>query len=196
MGCTASYLYPNLINVHPFPQAAFSANPIVTDIFNSEITFTDLSVGATSWTWNFADPLNSTSNQQNPQFTYEDTGTFCPVLMAENQYTCRDTTSICIEIRPEFTFYAPNAFTPNGDGKNDSWTPEGVGIDASTFELFVFDRWGNLIWKTTQWQQAWDGKANDGKEIAQIDVYVWKCRFKDSVFGKKHEYLGHVLLIK
>ena len=100
-----------------------------------------------------------------------------------------------IIIKDDFTFYAPNAFTPNGDGFNEEWTPEGIGIDRDKFELWIFDRWGNLIWQTDVWGKAWDGTANGGSEIVQEDVYVWKVRLHD-VHGRKHQFVGHLSVLK
>jgi gliding motility-associated-like protein len=101
-----------------------------------------------------------------------------------------------VEIIPEYVFFAPNAFTPfNHDGINDVFMPSGVGIDPDNFEMSIFDRWGNEIFKTTDLNKGWDGTANGGKNIAQIDVYVWKVKTKD-FRGDSHSYVGHVTIVK
>ena len=94
---------------------------------------------------------------------------------------------------PEFTFFIPNAFTPNGDGVNDYFYGSGVGIGS--YDLWVFDRWGNMIFRSNDLNDQWDGKANYGAEEAQEDVYVWKVKLTD-VFGKPHRYLGTVTIVK
>jgi gliding motility-associated-like protein len=92
--------------------------------------------------------------------------------------------------------YAPNAFTPlNVDGINDVFMPQGVGIDPENFEMTIFDRWGTEIYKTNDINKGWDGRANGGKNIAQIDVYVWKIKTKD-YRGEDHSYIGHVTIVK
>ena len=104
-----------------------------------------------------------------------------------------------MKIKPETAFYGPNSFTPNDDGINDTWQPNGVGISEFTYELMIYNRWGELIFFTDRLETGWDGTRNSGGEqtntIAQIDVYVWLVRFKDPD-GRIREYSGHINLIK
>jgi gliding motility-associated-like protein len=194
-GCKGSKTIPDFINVLPNPIAAFTASPQPTTIIAPTISFTDNSINAVSWLWNFGNPADSTSVLQNPKFTYLDTGCFTVQLIVTAANGCTDLTKSPICIQPEFTFYAPNTFTPNGDGKNDSWSPKGIGIDPNNYDMMIFDRWGNLIYETRVWGQGWDGKANSGSSIAQIDTYIWKVNLKD-VFGYKHSYIGHCNIVK
>jgi gliding motility-associated-like protein len=98
-----------------------------------------------------------------------------------------------VEIGPEFTFYIPNAFTPDGDGTNDFFFGTGIGIVQ--YDLTIFDRWGNLIFHSEKLEDQWNGKANNGSDISQQDVFVWKVKLTD-IFGKKHHYMGTVTLVK
>ena len=100
-----------------------------------------------------------------------------------------------IDIIDDFVFYAPNAFTPNDDGTNEIFLPQGIGYDIKTFNMMIFDRWGNLIYTTDDYKKGWDGKANQGTEIAQIDVYVWKVSLVDNQ-KRMHKYIGHVSIVK
>jgi gliding motility-associated-like protein len=111
-----------------------------------------------------------------------------------NQYGCSATSSEYVYIEPDYSFYAPNAFTPNGDSRNDVFKVYGEGIDNSTFQMFVFDRWGNLIFVSDDINKGWDGTVN-GSPVSQIDTYVWQVRFKDMT-GDPHKYIGHVSLIQ
>lgn len=61
--------------------------------------------------------------------------------------------------------------------------------------MWIFDRWGNMIFHTDNLYVGWDGKANKGKEIAQIDVYVYLVELKD-LNENKHTYRGTVTLVK
>ena len=194
-GCKGSKTIPDFINVLPNPIAAFTASPQPTTIIAPTISFTDNSINAVSWLWNFGNPADSTSVLQNPKFTYLDTGCFTVQLIVTAANGCTDLPKSPICIQPEFTFYAPNTFTPNGDGKNESWSPKGIGIDPNNYDMMIFDRWGNLIYETRVWGQGWDGKANSGSSIAQIDTYIWKVNLKD-VFGYKHSYIGHCNIVK
>ncbi len=164
-GCPASISVPNYINVYPVPEAAFKLGPQPATIVNSDIRFSDQSTGASAWLWNFGDLGGATSVLQNPNYVYPDTGCFTAMLITANTFGCLDTAYAPLCIRPDFTFYAPNAFTPNGDGVNDVWMPKGLGIDPATYHIMMFDRWGNLLWETRTWGQGWDGRANNGSNI-------------------------------
>ena len=194
-GCKGSSTVPNFINALPRPVAAFTDAPQPTTIVAPTITFTDQSTNAITWLWNFGDPSDSSSIIQNPRFTYLDTGCYNVLLTVTSTNGCRDSVMHPICIQPEFDFYAPNTFTPNGDGINDEWFPKGIGISLNDYDMMIFDRWGNLLYETHTWGQGWDGRANGGSNIAQIDTYVWKVNLLD-VFGNKHQYIGHCNIVK
>jgi len=182
--------------VYPWVTADFWPAPQPTDVNNGTIFFTDLSFGATSWLWNFGDALGSTSNLQNPSFTYTLSGSYTVTEIADNQYGCADTAVRIIIIEEPYSVYVPNAFTPNGDGINEIFFPDGVGIEPGNFEMLIYDRWGTVIYKTTDSGKGWDGRANGGKDIAQNGVYVYLLTTHSKVNGAIHRYIGHVTLLK
>ena len=198
-GCKTSLTKTDYINIYAIPIANFTATPTSISIRNPTISFYDQSSGAKKWNWNFGDSIGISSDQ-NPNYTYNEVGEFCATLYVENNLDCSDSTSVCIIITPEFAFYAPNAFTPNDDGDNDIWLPNGVGINESTYELMIFNRWGELIFTTDIWGRGWDGTRNNGGEqtgvTSQIDVYVWIIQFKDNITDRNHSYTGHISLIR
>ncbi len=193
-GCTNYKTRKAIITVYPLPVADFSAAPQPTTIIDPVIHFTDLSVGAVSWLWSFGEGASSTL--QNPVHVYKDTGCYKVLLIVQNQYSCADSIEKPVCVKGEYTFYAPNAFTPQGDGKNDFFFPKGIGVDPEHYQIWIFDRWGNLIWESTVWGKGWDGRANGGKDIAQQDIYVWKCTTQELETRKKHTYIGHVTLVR
>ncbi len=196
-GCTATAGSTVLVN--PKPTADFTTYPNPVDIFNPTIYFYDKSTGGimNTWSWSLGDLKNTGSNNQNPHFTYPDTaGHYTVQLIVTNQFGCIDTVIETVYVKGIFTFYIPNTFTPNNDGTNDGFMPKGTGIDESDYDLWVFDRWGNMIWHTSIWGDAWDGKANGGAEIAQIDTYVWKVHVKEKETQAVHNYIGHVNIVK
>jgi len=194
-GCPGSLTIPNFINALAPPVAAFTDAPNPASILSPTVQFTDLSTNAVGWTWVFGDQTDSVSFHENPGHTYLDTGCYTVKLVVVAADGCKDSTTGPVCIQPDFTFYAPNTFTPNGDGKNDVWMPFGIGIDPNHYDLMMFDRWGNLMFETHTWGEGWDGRANGGSNIAQIDTYVWKVKLLD-FRGNHHEYEGHCNLIK
>ncbi len=193
-GCSSTAAFPNLITVFSLPVAAFNYSPQPASTDAPEIKFHDLSVGASAWQWTF-DDLNdlTASNLQFPTHLYSDSGYYCPSLIVQNIHSCFDTIVNCFEITAGFTFYIPNSFTPNGDATNESFS--GFGTFISQYDMWIFDRWGNMIFHTDNLYVGWDGKANKGKEIAQIDVYVYLVELKD-LNENKHTYRGTVTLVK
>lgn len=197
-GCETDIVNTGYITVNPLPDAEFTANPNPASSLSPLVSFTDQSTATiVNWNWNFGEPssTSNTSNNQFPSHTYGNSGNYGVSLVVMNQFGCVDSTYQMVEILDDFVFYAPNAFTPNEDGINDVFRPLGIGFDLNTFELFIFDRWGNEIYYTDDYYEGWNGHANHGAEIAQIDVYVWKVNLVDNT-GKKHKYIGRVSIVK
>ena len=195
--CQNSYTNNNLVTSFPVPQADFSFSPISATILSPIIEFQDQSAGAviTNWSWSFGDPTDAGSTQQNPSFTYPTTGTYDVWLTVVSNNGCIDSINHPVVIGPEFVIYVPNAFTPNGDGVNDVFYPQGMGIDTETFELWIFDRWGNLVFNTNDFYKSWDGKPNGKEEVVMQDVYVWKITVK-TFDGTKKNIIGHVSVVR
>jgi gliding motility-associated-like protein len=198
-GCTNTLTIPNMITVRPVPHASFSAYPFPASMMDPTVSFTDLSTGnPVAWSWNFGDPstLFDSSAIQNPEYIYssEYGGIYPVTLIVTNQYGCTDDTTLDAIVEPDFAFFIPNSFTPNADGTNDLFFGTGYGI--TTYEIWIFDRWGNLIFNTKDINEGWNGTVQ-GKsgELVQIDTYVWKVVLTD-VFDKKHRYIGSVSMIK
>ncbi|MGQ0827489.1 MAG: gliding motility-associated C-terminal domain-containing protein [Bacteroidota bacterium] len=185
------------VTVFPEPTADFTVSSNSVTEFDPVFYFYDRSTDAVSWDWNFGDPDNSGSSIQHPFFAYPAVCANYKIRLAvANQYGCEDTTYGAVDVIGDFTFYVPNTITPNEDGINDGFTPKGTGVDESNYELWIFDRWGNFIWSTETWGEQWDGRANEGENVAQIDTYVWKVFVREKCSGIEHKYIGHVNIVK
>ena len=195
--CQHSYSGNNLLTVYPVPIADFTSNPPSGTILNPEINFIDLSSGGNinSWSWNFGTIPASLSSNQNPEYTYLEPGEYNVWLVVTNSEGCIDSVNHPILIEPEFVFFAPNAFSPNNDGLNDFFGITGTGISTEGFELWIYDRWGNLIFNTNDILKTWDGKTPSGKEEIMQDVYVWKVSLK-TWNGSKKNFVGHVTVLR
>lgn len=194
-GCTSTIMMTDLIEVYAVPNADFVPTPIAATVIDPIITFGNTSSPDVNyWEWNFGDGDSLYGTNANPVHTYPDVaGTYFVTLTVQNTDGCWDTVQQLVIVSPEFTFFIPNAFTPNNDGINDEFFGTGIGIVE--YNLFIFDRWGNLIFSTDDLNDKWNGKANLGAEMAQQDVYVWKVKLKD-IFGKHHNYIGTVTIVK
>ena len=199
-GCFSTLSKNNYITVYHKPIAVFTTQPETTTVIDPVISITDLSIGSDLWNWNFGDgsasvitSLQTTSGVNPSPHTYIDTGSYTLTLITSTAYGCMDTAYQTIAIEPDFVFYIPNAFSPDGDEINESFG--GKGNFIKEFEMSIFDRWGNLIYKTEDINKPWDGKANRGNDLAQADTYVYVIKAID-FNHKKHGYKGVVTLVR
>lgn len=195
-GCRDSLTIANMITVYSHPKASFTYQPQPVTILNPTVYFKDESTDAygpiANWFWQFGDPLDGTSLIQNPNYTYADTGYYCVDLIIANKYGCIDSTKQCIEVEPFYTLYIPNAFTPNHDGENDVFMAYGTYVCG--FEMYIFDRWGQPLYHSTDMTKGWDGTV--GGTRAQEDTYIYLIKATDCVSHNEHQYIGKVSLIK
>ncbi|MBI2968660.1 MAG: PKD domain-containing protein [Bacteroidetes bacterium] len=203
-GCRDTVIINSLVSVYPVPDAFFTAKPDLTTLINATIQFDDGSAIASpgiivTWSWDFGDPdapdTSQTSLLQNPQHTYTDTGVFIITLTVTSDNGCTDIYVDSVEIENEYILFVPNAITPDGDGHNDYFFPEVIGLREDRFEMYIFDRWGDLIYETKDINKPWNGRANKGNILVQQDVYVWLIKTED-LNGVDHRYIGHVSVIK
>lgn len=195
--CLATLTKKEMIETYQVPVANFTATPNPVTLYDPTIHFFDQSTpDVKSWTWNLGDGKIISPDTRNPvhQYTVGISGEYMVKLFVVNANGCVDSIQHPVKVLPEFTFFIPNAFTPTrSDGTNDTFFGKGVGI--ADYHIWIFDRWGNMVFSATDINTGWDGRANNGADIAQQDVFVWKVQLKD-VFGKTHDYIGTVTLVK
>jgi gliding motility-associated-like protein len=194
-GCLGQATYT--AEVYPKPTADFNHAPIKPIInIDGDVVFTDASWGANiiSWNWYFMNTAQYTSTLQNPTFLYTEPGNYVVALVVKSDKGCSDTLLRPLVVGEDYGLYVPNAFTPNADGFNDVFQAKGFGIVK--YEMYIFDRWGEKVYHTKDFYEAWDGTYQGrGGKICKEDVYTWLIDCTD-VFGKSHELKGHVTLIR
>lgn len=223
-GCSNAIVISPLVNAYSSPNADFCISQNEMPAENPVFNFCNLwSQDVSQWYWDFGDNSQLDSSSTDPVHSYSASVSgnqqysFTVTLYVQNQYGCWDTITKTVEIIPEFTFYIPNSFTPNGDHDNEFFFGKGKGI--KDYSIYLFDRWGNLIWDCsyTGENNSWDSGSNEGmpsackwngivtnkgsdfngksKQLVQEDMYVWKVELTD-VFNKEHKYMGHVSVIR
>ncbi|OUV76109.1 MAG: hypothetical protein CBC83_01085 [Flavobacteriales bacterium TMED123] len=172
------------------PYANFDFYPQPTTILEPSITFTNNSMLAYNWMWDFGDGF-SNSTDFSPIHEYFDVGTYQVSLVVFNG-VCSDTATAQIIIDPVFTLYIPDVFSPNDDSLNDEFRPMGEGV--ATYEIFIFNSWGELIFTSNNFNQYWDGSISDGK-IAPNGQYSYVINVLDDM-KVAHTFKGNLLLQK
>ena len=173
----------------PKALPAFTYEPRTLSLFFPDCYFTDHSQNAVSWHWDFGD--GDTSALQNPFHKFESDSTFPVKLVTKNSWGCKDSSIVNILVDGFYTIYIPTSFTPNGDGKNDIFIPKGSGLFPGKYELVIYARNGQAIYKTNDIEKGWDGRVGGNK--VQEDVYVFNLTFMDYKF-KVHTKTGAITM--
>jgi len=180
----------NTITINPTPHPNFIFTPSVTTIFDPEILFVDSSSSdVVSWRYDFGDGGYSTF--VNDKHTYQAPGTYGLNETVTNGFGCVNHITKEITILPEFRFWIPNTFTPDDNGLNDVFMPVAIGV--TDFKFYIFDRWGQKIFTSTDTSKGWDGKFN-GK-LCKQDIYAWKITYTNDVTKKPEIQSGHITLL-
>ena len=128
---------------------------------------------------------------EQPSWYFSEAGNYPVALIVKNQWGCTDSVLKVVNVAEDFHIYVPNAFTPNGDDRNDYFLPVGRGL--KTFNMKVFDRWGELLFESSDLSKGWDGTFKGMP--AKTDVYVWKVAAV-SAKGETKTMDGHVTLLR
>ena len=189
-GCSNSGIFN--VNAYPPPVADFEFAPL-KPIENDTVFFTNTSSGQNinGWKWYFIDNNGATAITQNTSYTFKQDGMYSVAMVVKNKWGCMDTVVKVILVNEAESFYVPNAFTPNGDGLNEIFSPKARAIKS--YSIIIFDRWGQKIFESNDFSNEWDGTFK-GKECKE-DVYVWKINYINSK-NKLIELTGHVSLIR
>lgn len=171
-GCYNNLISNGLVIVHQTPVANFTFDPQGTTIIDPTITFEDLSVGATNWAYDFGD--GNSTNQINPEHTYEEYGEYLAIQYVSNEFGCADTSSAIVEINPDLGIWVPNSFTPNEDGVNDLFIPIFYGFVVAEYNFQIFDIWGVKVFETNDPSEAWNGNFHNGEHFTKDGIYNWK----------------------
>ena len=88
----------------------------------------------------------------------------------------------------------PNVFTPNGDGVNDIFNAV-INCELDMYRMYIFNRWGKLLWESTDQYEVWDGKYQ-GNELTE-GVYFYKMEFLHKPTNPKEDYkIGSITLLR
>ena len=195
LGCDS--IVTTFVSISEAPEASFAASSYSLDTYNTNVDFYNNSFNASSYYWNFGDnSIPSTS--ENPTHEFPETGNmgYTVTLIVESAAGCFDSTTAFIQVEDVVLYYVPNAFTPDGDLFNETFQPVFVsGYDPYDYHLIIFNRWGEILFESYDVLGGWNGTYGEGG-LVEDGVYTWKIDFKESMSDKRHEKMGHVVLLK
>lgn len=180
------------------PTAGIGANPL-QDFSPFTTTFFNGSQNADSYFWDFGNGETlETTSLENQTMTYEGFGPLdIEVCVVAIQPGCQDTACIVVtllEYIPPPVFSIPNVFSPNGDGNNDTWNFFNLEL-VESIELTILNRWGNVVFESTDPNPTWDGKLQNGNDAAE-GVYFYKYLLNGLDKITTHEGHGYLQLIR
>lgn len=202
-GCSSTLTQIDFVCAYDIPVADFIVSPDSALVSEPLFEFTNQSIDAFTYLWDFGDGSSSLST--NPIHEYDDVPeSYVVTLFAYNEFGCYDSTLLTVTVYEDLIFYVPNSFTPNGDGTNDVFLPVITsGVDLGNYQLLIFNRWGQVVFSTTDPTMGWDGTYMNIQEFltgednfAQDGTYTWKIILNSSQNEGAVEKVGHVTLLR
>jgi len=170
----------NLI-VYESPKIAFAE----TDTLFAQPGFVlEAGSGYANYLWNTGDTTDA--------ITVNDEGQYWVTVTSAESCQAKDTVMVFWGGQP---FYLPNAFTPNGDGLNDEFKPVQRYDFVKTYHLYIYNRWGQLIFETSDINTGWDGTYK--VKPAPQGTYVYKIVYTASSTGNEPQSVaGNVMVVR
>ena len=199
-GCTNSLTQPNLVCVEAPPLASFVPTPSILNEYDSQATFNNTTIGGVSYIWNFGDST-ALSTLVNPEHDYAGLplGNYLVTLIAFSPSGCVDSVTSVIQIKEDLLIYIPNCFTPDQDEFNQFFEHVFTsGFDPFDYNLYIYNRWGQLIFESHDHTKGWDGAYGDdgNAHLVQDGIYTWKIEFKTSDSDERKVIVGHVNVLR
>ncbi len=172
--------------VRPNADFIISSQVLFNDL---PITFQNTTTGGDTYDWTFGD--GHTSTQVHPNNTYDVPGTYTVTLIATNDIGCKDTVQKPITIEEEYWVYIPNTFTPDGNIVNNYF--EISTINIKQIEVAIYNRWGQMIYSSSNLRDKWDGTYKD--YLVPDGTYTYKVHYVSNS-GFEETLLGHVNVLR
>ena len=188
LNCGIPDTVTQIVVIDGWPVAYFDDDPYYI-IKNTTVTFTNLSTNAVTYEWDFGD--GGTSTEVNGKHIFTELGTYQVCLTATNSNGCSDVYCREVVAEAQGAIGVPNAFSPNNDGVNDVLFVMGFGI--ADMQFLVFNRWGELVFSTDDYQVGWDGTYRNAQQEMEVYVYVLSGTFAD---GNPFNLQGNITLIR
>ena len=186
IGCKDSII--KTVSIFGNPKADFTYNPFTISTLNPEINFVNTSINGYPFLWGFGDSIYSIV--EHPSHIYDNPGLYDVILIVKDVNECMDSITKQIIMYYDFVLHVPTAFTPNDDGLNGAFGPQGLRMDMyQSYDFHIYNQWGERVFETDDINEWWTGA--DFPE----EVYIWHLIITDEL-GKVRKESGLVTLIK
>jgi gliding motility-associated-like protein len=190
-GCKNDTVYSNAVEVFAIPKPNFSHLPEEADVLDKSMTFFNEGADYISMVWNFGE--GSVAQYSPYHIEFPDTGNYEVTLTLTNILGCDSSITKTVRVKDLFMIHIPNAFSPDGNNINDVWKP--VVRAAKDYELKLYNRWGELIFKSTDPEIGWEGNLLKSSLPASEGFYMYNISVLD-IYGVRHFEKGSVLLLR
>lgn len=179
------------------PVADFTLNPGVVDVTDPEFVAVENASGDVvtyEWVASGSNPSVGNGTTFSGSLAGNEPGIFPVMLIVTNADGCKDTITKLLVLQSNPLFFAPNAFTPDGDEYNNTWNVVFSGLDEHAFHLTIFNRWGEMIFESFDPNAGWDGSYQD--KLVKEGIYTWVVEIKDLYTDKHIVYNGHMSVLR
>ena len=194
-GCTADAVAK--VIVHELPIVDFDILDMSLTTANPTTGFDNLTTGGDTYSWDFGDgSMNSIEFEPIHTFPDDEAGEYEITLTATSIYGCQASKVKYIHVFQDYTIYVPNTFTPDGNGANEIFKPVMTGFDPQDYTMYIFNRWGDLIFETHDMEIGWDGRYAGQDFRVQDGVFTWKIQAGLKGSPDTKLFVGHVSILK
>jgi gliding motility-associated-like protein len=191
-GCKDTLTKTDIVLVRELPEAEFDYAKVYDSLKTTGYQFTNQSNGEEPLSFNWQFDFHGVSNEINPYFEFNDTGSTKVTLITTDYYGCENSIEKYLIIFPNNQIFIPTAFSPNGDGLNEIFKPEGMAY-VNEYKMEIFNRWGELIFVSKDLNVGWDGTYR-GQPVHE-GVYLYKITILD-MFNQRLNKDGMLTILK
>ncbi len=180
------------VQVGTKPTAAFTITPAPAQE-DVPSTFFNNSISGTHYKWDFGDGDSLLTVQRDTTVVHQyiASSTYTACLYAYTGLGCADTACQPVQAIVRPLVDVPNAFTPNGDNRNDEVHVKGFGISKMNWK--IFNRWGTLVFESTSPDIGWNGYYKGVLQPQEVYTYVLDIIFFDN---KRYQKKGDITLLR
>lgn len=192
-GCESFQKVPCLVNILEQPIADFDYNPSNPTNKDPFVSILNKSISADNWFWVIGNDTIMKTDKIVHEFN-EFGADSVVSLFVTSKDGCSDTISRNFPTVYETLIYYPKSFSPNGDGLNDVFEIKGEAVSMEGYSLEIFDRWGHVLFKSTDPTLGWNGKQSGG-ELVPVGTYPFVMRYRDHQ-NQDHLVRDHIIVSK